>query len=149
MPYPDTKRIAYVMKRYPRYSETFIVNEIVAHEAAGMDIEIFSLRAPEDTHFQDVIARVRAPVNYLPAATPKTPLFWRNLVETAELLPGIWQVLPSVRRELIRDIHQALSLARLICQKDIAHVHAHFASYHIQLVVYLSLLSSVSQKLWT
>ena len=128
MPYPDTKRIAYVMKRYPRYSETFIVNEIVAHEAAGMDIEIFSLRAPEDTHFQDVIARVRAPVNYLPAATPKTPLFWRNLVETAELLPGIWQVLPSVRRELIRDIHQALSLARLICQKDIAHVHAHFAS---------------------
>ena len=83
MSYPDTKRIAYVMKRYPRYSETFIVNEIVAHEAAGMDIEIFSLRAPEDTHFQDVIARVRAPVNYLPAATPKTPLFWQNLVETA------------------------------------------------------------------
>jgi len=36
-------KIGYVLKRYPRYSETFIVNEILAHEAAGQPIEIFSL----------------------------------------------------------------------------------------------------------
>ena len=51
-------KIAYVLKRYPRYSETFIVNEILAHEAAGLDITIFALRYPNDTHFQDSIARV-------------------------------------------------------------------------------------------
>ena len=28
-------KIGYVLKRYPRYSETFIVNEILAHEAAS------------------------------------------------------------------------------------------------------------------
>jgi glycosyltransferase involved in cell wall biosynthesis len=54
-------KIGYVVKRYPRYSETFIVNEILAHEAAGMEIEIFSVLPPEDGHFQDVISRVRAP----------------------------------------------------------------------------------------
>ena len=29
-----SSRVGYVVKRYPRYSETFIVNEILAHEAA-------------------------------------------------------------------------------------------------------------------
>ncbi|WLT39877.1 hypothetical protein NON20_11210 [Synechocystis sp. B12] len=57
--------IAYVVKRYPRYSETFIVNEILAHEAAGLDIKIFALRPPVDSHFQDKIARVKAPVTYI------------------------------------------------------------------------------------
>ena len=50
----ERARVGYVVKRYPRYSETFIVNEILAHEAAGLDIEIFSLRPPNDGHFQDV-----------------------------------------------------------------------------------------------
>ena len=36
----DSPRIGYVLKRYPRFSETFVVNEILAHEAAGLDIEI-------------------------------------------------------------------------------------------------------------
>lgn len=36
-------KIAYVVKRYPRYSETFIVNEILAHEAAGLDAAILAL----------------------------------------------------------------------------------------------------------
>jgi colanic acid/amylovoran biosynthesis glycosyltransferase len=37
-------RIGYVLKRYPRYSETFIVNEILAHEQAGVEVVIFALR---------------------------------------------------------------------------------------------------------
>ena len=56
-------KIGYVLKRYPRYSETFVVNEILAHEAAGLEVEISALRPPSDTHFQDIISRVRAPVN--------------------------------------------------------------------------------------
>ena len=58
-------RVGFVLKRYPRYSETFVVREILAHEEAGLSVEIFSLRPPDDAYFQDVIARVRAPVNYL------------------------------------------------------------------------------------
>ena len=58
--------VAYIVKRYPRYSETFIVTEILAHEEAGANIEIFALRPPSDTHFQDAIGRVRAPVTYIP-----------------------------------------------------------------------------------
>lgn len=35
--------VGYVVKRYPRFSETFIVNEILAHERAGMKLDIFAL----------------------------------------------------------------------------------------------------------
>jgi len=58
-------RVGYVLKRYPRYSETFVVNEILAHEAAGLEIEIFALRPPAETHFQNIISQVRAPVHYI------------------------------------------------------------------------------------
>ena len=29
-------RVGFVVKRYPRYSETFVVREILAHEQAGL-----------------------------------------------------------------------------------------------------------------
>ncbi|MGH9883824.1 MAG: hypothetical protein ACRD6N_20560, partial [Pyrinomonadaceae bacterium] len=63
---PGPDRVGYVLKRYPRYSETFIVNEILAHERAGLSVDIFALRPPNDTHFQDAISRVDASVTYLP-----------------------------------------------------------------------------------
>src|SRR5436309_388721 len=62
----DRLRVGYVLRRYPNYSETFIVNEILAHEAAGLTVEIFALRPPKDTHFQDLISKVRGSVSYLP-----------------------------------------------------------------------------------
>ncbi|MDN3685660.1 glycosyltransferase [Vibrio sinaloensis] len=52
--------VAYIVKRYPRYSETFIVNEILAHEAAGMKVRIYALLPPQDSHFQDIISRVKS-----------------------------------------------------------------------------------------
>ena len=41
-------RVGYVLKVYPRLSQTFIVNELRAHEAAGLDVVVFSLRRPKD-----------------------------------------------------------------------------------------------------
>src|SRR5260370_4091978 len=61
----ETPRLGFVVKRYPRYSETFFVGESLAHEAAGVNVFIYSLQESEDAHFQEIIARVRAPVCYL------------------------------------------------------------------------------------
>ncbi|MEE4121120.1 MAG: hypothetical protein V2I65_19140, partial [Paracoccaceae bacterium] len=65
-PAAHAPKVGYVLKRYPRFSETFVVNEILAHEAAGQQVEIFALRPVQETHFQDAIARVRAPVTRIP-----------------------------------------------------------------------------------
>jgi len=47
LPVPE-RRIAVVVKGYPRLSETFIAQEILALEARGLALEIWSLRQPTD-----------------------------------------------------------------------------------------------------
>lgn len=120
-------RVGYVVKRYPKYSETFIVSEILAHEAAGLELEIFSLRPPTDSHFQDGIWRVRAPVTYLPTdRTTYEDLVM--LVRAGELSTGVPDVLAAFQDEDPEDIYQALLLASTVRLKNIGHLHAHFAT---------------------
>jgi glycosyltransferase involved in cell wall biosynthesis len=133
-------RVGYVVKRYPRYSETFVVREILAHEAAGTEIEIFSMRPPDDGHFQDLIARVRGRVNYLympaeglvpeplAAATLTAAHFWKALHEAGQVLPDVWTCYAELCGEEARYIYQAVQLAREVRRKNLHHVHAPFAS---------------------
>ena len=60
-----TPRVGYVLKMYPRFSETFIVSEILAREELGQDLRIYALRPTTDTRFHPEIARVEAPVDAL------------------------------------------------------------------------------------
>jgi glycosyltransferase involved in cell wall biosynthesis len=133
-------RVGFVVKRYPRYSETFIVREIVAHERAGVEIEIFALRPPNDKQFQDLIARVRAPVNYLylapeslhldeaVTATLTASSFWRVLASAGEELPGLWTGLADGQHLDARVVYTAVLLAREVRRKGLHHLHAPFAS---------------------
>lgn len=125
---PAPRKIAYVVKRYPRYSETFIVNEILAHEAAGLELEIFSLLPPIDTHFQNAISQVRAPVHYLPYDGPKASDLWNALQHAQGIIADFNDAVLAAQGKLVRDVHQALVLARIIRARGIGHLHAHFAS---------------------
>jgi colanic acid/amylovoran biosynthesis glycosyltransferase len=115
-------RVGYVVKRYPRYSETFIVNEILAHEAAGLEIDIFSLYPPNDTHFQDLLARVKASVTYVNVQGLKASDLWSEIrqVNAASL--------QALAHDDASEVYQALRIARHIRQKGITHLHAHFAT---------------------
>lgn len=125
---PTSFKVGYVVKRYPRFSETFIVNEILAHEAAGRSVEIISLYPPNDTHFQDTLARVRAPVTYLLADGLKATDFWKTLERCGDLQPSFWNSLADARGSEAREIYQAALLARHAMDRGIRHLHAHFAS---------------------
>jgi len=119
-------KVGYVLKRYPRYSETFILNEILAHEAEGLNIEIFSLYAPKDTHFQNAISSVKAPVNYLFGS--RFGDFWTELQNATQRLPGIWTALEAARGEEREIVYKAILLAQQVKQKGITHLHAHFGT---------------------
>src|SRR5258708_12614183 len=67
-------RVAFVLKGYPRLSETFIAQEILALERRGLDILIVSLRLPTDGRTHPVHAEVSAPVLYLPHYLHPDPL---------------------------------------------------------------------------
>jgi glycosyltransferase involved in cell wall biosynthesis len=132
-------RVGYVVKRYPRFSETFIVREILAHERAGLSIDIFSLRPTNDGHFQDLIARVRARVSYLYfpsecqlpevlSSTVTAAHLWKALHDAAAVLPGVWQALPGTQGEGSGNVYQALALAVEVRRRNLSHLHAPFAS---------------------
>lgn len=127
---PSTRepRIGYVVKRYPRYSETFIVNEILAHERAGLNLAIFSQFGTVDAHFQDIIASVRAPVYYLRRSSPKSQLLWEQVHKAAQHLPNFWNKLNSTQKTDVRTLYQAVELALHVKCRSITHLHAHFAT---------------------
>jgi colanic acid/amylovoran biosynthesis glycosyltransferase len=122
-----TPRVGYVLKVYPRFSETFIVNELLAHEAAGAQLEIFSLRPPVEGRFHEQLARVRAPVTYIPYHGLKADDLWER-VRAAAADPGFWERFAAARHERAHDVAQALALAELARVRGITHLHAHFAS---------------------
>ena len=125
----NPQRVGYVLKMYPRFSETFILNEVLAHEAAELDLEIFSLRPPNDGRFHEALAQVRAPVTYLPSSRPnKVAELWQLLRETKKQAPNFEPMLAEILEEDTRDIYQALLLAREVKSRGLTHLHAHFGS---------------------
>ena len=59
------KQIGYILRSYPRLSQTFILNEILALEQAGVPIRIFALAFPGEKVVQAQVKEVRAPLHYL------------------------------------------------------------------------------------
>ena len=58
--------VCIVLKGYPRLSETFIAQEILALQNRGVALTIASLRHPTDSQVHPVHRDIRAAVNYLP-----------------------------------------------------------------------------------
>jgi len=57
--------VAYIVKSWPRLSETFILNEVAALERQGVSLRIFSIKEPNREPVHDGVAQVRANVAYL------------------------------------------------------------------------------------
>lgn len=122
------RRIGYVLKMYPRFSETFVVNEIRAREAQGEQLEIFSLRLPADGRFHESLAGVRAPVTYLQHGSVRGTGIWQALRDAQEVFGDLGPHLPELLGVDAQEAVQALELAVLVRQRGIEHLHAHFAS---------------------
>jgi glycosyltransferase involved in cell wall biosynthesis len=60
-----SERVVYIVRSWPRLSQTFIVNEVLALERRGVDLAIFSLVRSEEYLVQSQVGQVRAPVRYL------------------------------------------------------------------------------------
>jgi colanic acid/amylovoran biosynthesis glycosyltransferase len=125
----DGLHIGYVMKMYPRFSETFVLTEMLELEARGADLEVFSLRLPVDGRFHPDLARLHAPVQYLHPGTLRAEHLWQALRDhLADLGPVDPEDLAVLAAAAPREAAQALDLARAVRARGITHLHAHFAS---------------------
>jgi glycosyltransferase involved in cell wall biosynthesis len=121
-------KVGYVLKRYPRFSETFILNEILAHEAAGQELEIFALRPVEETHFQDRLGQVRAGVTRIPDKQKTAEALWQIIGSVQDRLPDAWDAFGKMHHENGRDVAQAILLALECRARGVDHLHAHFGT---------------------
>ena len=120
--------VGYVLKRYPRFSETFVVNEILALEKAGVQVDIFALGPVSETHFQEAISRVRAPVHRIRHQFHDTELYWQLLVQARKTLPEFRRLAHLADEHDWVTVGQAVLLAMQAQSKDIRHLHAHFGT---------------------
>nr|WP_229428394.1 glycosyltransferase [Microvirga pudoricolor] len=163
MPSPTARRIAVVVKGYPRLSETFIAQEILALEGRGLDLEIWSLRHPTERAVHPMNKAIRAPVTYLPEYLYEEPLrvlrglLWsmgqRNF---GRLLRTFWRDLKRDRTaNRGRRLGQAFVMAREL-PEDVGHLHVHFLHTPASVVRYAALLtgrnwtfSAHAKDIWT
>ncbi|AVO37659.1 glycosyltransferase [Pukyongiella litopenaei] len=96
-------RLAVVVKGWPRLSETFIAQELVALEAAGHTFDIWSLRHPTDTKRHPLHDRLWARVRYLPEYLHDDPGRVDAARAVARTLPGYAQARAIWRADLARD----------------------------------------------
>ncbi|NLE98071.1 MAG: glycosyltransferase family 4 protein [Propionibacterium sp.] len=123
--------VGYVVKVYPRFSETFIVTEILAREAAGEQLAIYSTRPTTDARFHPEIAKVQAPVTHLTRPARSSELFSSIKAVHARIpdaIERLAELMPLVERIDSGDLAQGLDLARHVLDDGITHLHAHFAT---------------------
>jgi colanic acid/amylovoran biosynthesis glycosyltransferase len=128
---PGRRPIAYVLKMYPRLSETFVLNELLELERQGVELRIFSLKDPADDVAHEEVQLLRAPVTYVR---------WREVLTVARAharvfshspLAYVRALVPALRRRRFSSVKYFLKagvVADHVRREDIAHVHAHFAS---------------------
>lgn len=155
--------VAFVVKGYPRLSETFIAQEILALEQLGLDIRIISLRHPTDKHVHPVHRAIRAPVHYLPEYLHHEPLrVIAGLVHAvcktrfvAALRPWLQDLRRDFTRNRVRRFGQAAVLAREL-PDDVVQLHAHFLHTPASVTRYAALMkgmpwscSAHAKDIWT
>jgi glycosyltransferase involved in cell wall biosynthesis len=133
MPRPEQRLVVgYVLRKFPKLSETFVLNEILGLESLGVKVQIFSLLPPRDPRFHEGLARLKAPVWYVPGFSEREALlrtarearrrygrrYWRTLAG----------VLASGRPTLFWRFLQAAYIAERAARRHVARFHAHFAT---------------------
>src|SRR5256714_215118 len=145
--------IGFLVKAYPKISETFILEELLGLERNGLRPHIFSMRQPTDAVCYDASGTVRAPVTYLPSAGVSNAM--QGVRAHVALIVGKpWRYLQALVFVLrceeggrARAFFQAGYLANRLSRAGIRHLHAHFASEPAGVAELVSKLAGISYSI--
>lgn len=141
-------RIGYVLKKFPRLSETFVLNEILGVERSGHQVTVFSLRPPDDEPRHSAMADVRAEVLVVERSDGKSlgqllaAIGSERGNATADRVAAFISKLPVDRQR--RLVAQAHAIASEVDARGITHLHAHFVTVAAHTAYVVHLLTGVS-----
>ncbi|PPR79384.1 MAG: GDP-mannose-dependent alpha-(1-6)-phosphatidylinositol monomannoside mannosyltransferase [Alphaproteobacteria bacterium MarineAlpha2_Bin1] len=155
--------IAFILKGYPRISETFIAQEILALEKRGFKIDIFSLRSPREKFTHQLNKKINADIHYLPEYIYLSPLkiflSWLKIKKLPGYKASKKEWLNDLKKDFspnrIRRFAQAIVLSKEI-PNTITHLHAHFLHTPTSVAYYASKIlqkpysiSAHAKDIWT
>ncbi len=127
-------KVGYVVKMFPRISETFILNEILELERQGAEVTVFSLKKPNEGKFHPQIGQLKAQIYYLDDFDIKK---WSNWISSEwdyleQYSNNIWNLVNSALKNKdtsrIDNIWKSAWIASKAHSLGIQRLHAHFAS---------------------
>jgi glycosyltransferase involved in cell wall biosynthesis len=142
--------VGYVVKRFPRASETFIAREILELERRGVKVHVFALRPADTVQPHAWLGSLRADVTLCGPLPLKEA--WVLLEERAArgTAPAnrVHRVLgaaidhPAGRGR--RYLCEAVAVARAAEERGVRHLHAHFANHPAFVAMLASALSGIT-----
>ncbi len=130
-------KIAYIMSRFPKLTETFILYEILAVEKEGVEVEIYPLLREKTSVMHPEAVPLVERAHFLPLLSPailKSQLHFLSRKPGAYLgtlwdtLRGNWGSLRYFSG-ILSFFPKAVHFADLMERDGVQHVHAHFASH--------------------
>ncbi len=129
-------RLAYLLKKFPRLSETFILTELCAQEARGTELHVYSRRTPDDEPRHAALETLRAEVEVFPKHSDLDP--WDIVfgpeedglsdAQLAHLRVMVREISPLIGERFHRLLTEALHCRRRSSQLGLTHHHVHFAT---------------------
>ena len=149
--------IGFILKMFPRLSETFILNEILELESQGVALRIFSLRRPADSIIHADAQQVRAPIHYLPQTFREEPTrvllahwaSWRRY--GSGYRKALRHVLRKARTKSWTVLWMELSQACCILHESggATSFHAHFANLPAKIALLIHRISGLPYSVTT
>jgi len=143
-------RIAYIVSLFPCWSETFIAEELQHLLNEGFDVTIFSLKLPSERDVHELARRLLPRTVY---ATSRLGIFGAQvhfLTRKPQIYVRLlWQLLvksmgsPIQLAKAAATFFLAVCFARVIEQRAIARIHAHWATYPATAAWIISSLTNI------
>lgn len=150
-----TGTVGYLTKRFPRLSETFILDEILGLEAAGVPLRLYAVADPGEAIVQPDVTRVKSPVVYLHAGggwrqagreiASTVAAHARLFVHSPRRYLSVVAYIARKRRHLstVRNFSQAGRLASMLKADGARHLHAAFAHGPASVAHFVHLLTGL------
>ena len=130
-------RLAYLMSRFPKATETFILNEILELRRRGHHVEIFPLVREREAVVQPEAAQLVAEMHDLrpwSRSVLAAQAYWLRRAPRRYLATWARAIAGNVRspRFLVRVfavVPAGAAIARSVVERDLDHVHAHWATH--------------------
>ncbi|KQQ45465.1 glycosyl transferase [Rhizobium sp. Leaf311] len=146
-------KIVVLLKGYPRLSETFIAQELLGLEKAGLELELVSMRRPTDKKRHPVHDEIQAGVTYLPEYLHEEPLRVLKALWACRKKPGFAKALKllahDLRHDFTRNRFRRFGQAAVLAHewpKDAGWLHVHFIHTPASVAAYTHVISGIP---WT